>query len=98
MRKKVLLIGGNSLVGQSIIAGLGNSHQIIPTAGHHAPENGHQLMVKKTNKLVEILASENPEIVIVSFTTLPARKEIPDNLQITVSDVLSTLKQLVKNQ
>ncbi len=67
MRKKVLLIGGNSFVGQSIVAGLGDSYQIIPTAGHHAPENGHQLMVEEPNKLVEILASENPEIVIYSL-------------------------------
>ena len=67
MGKKVLLIGGNSLVGQSIVAGLDSSYQIIPTAGHHAPENGHQLMVEEPNKLMEILVHENPDIVISSI-------------------------------
>lgn len=67
MKKKVLLIGGNSLVGQAIAAGLGDSYQIISTAGHHAPENGHQLMIEEPDKLVKILADENPEIVISSI-------------------------------
>lgn len=67
MRKKVLLIGGNSLVGQSIISGLNDNYQIISTAGHHAPEDGYQLMVEEPSKLVEILAYENPEIVISSI-------------------------------
>ena len=29
MREKVLLIGGNSLVGKSIVSGLGDNYQII---------------------------------------------------------------------
>ena len=40
MKKKVLLLGSNSFVGQSIISRLDDSYQIIPTAGHHAPKNG----------------------------------------------------------
>ena len=67
MRKKVLLIGYNSLVGQSIVSGLDSNYQIIPTAGHHVPENGYQLMIEEPDKLVEILAHENPEIVISSI-------------------------------
>lgn len=67
MRKKVLLIGGNGLVGQSIVSGLDDNYQIIPTAGHHVPENGYQLMIEEPNKLVEILTHENPEIVISSI-------------------------------
>lgn len=67
MRKKVLLLGGNSLVGQSIVSGLGDSYQMIPTAGHHTPENGYQLMAEEPNKLVEILVHENPDIVISSI-------------------------------
>lgn len=67
MRKKVLLIGGNSLVGQSIASGLDNNYQIISTAGHHAPQNGYQLMIEESDKLVEILACEKPEIVISSI-------------------------------
>ncbi len=67
MRKKVLLIGGNSLVGKSIVPGLGDNYQMIPTAGHYVPENGYQLRIEEPNKLVEILALENPEIVISSI-------------------------------
>ncbi len=67
MGKKVLLIGGNSLVGKSIASGLDDDYQIISTAGHHAPENGYQLMAEEPDKLEEILAHENPEIVISSI-------------------------------
>lgn len=67
MRRKVLLIGCNSLVGQSIVAGLHDNYQIIPTAGHHAPENGYPLMIEEPDKLVEVLTHENPEIVISSI-------------------------------
>lgn len=67
MRKKVLLIGGNSLVGQAIASGLGGDYQVIPTAGHHAPENGYQLMAEEPERLAEILDHENPEIVISSI-------------------------------
>ena len=66
MRKKVLLIGGNSLVGQSIAMSLGDGYQIVSTAGHHDPESGYRLTVEAPNKLVEILAYENPEIIISS--------------------------------
>ena len=67
MKKKVLLIGGNSLVGKSIVPGLGDNYQMILTAGHYVPENGYQLRIEEPNKLVEILALENPEIVISSI-------------------------------
>lgn len=67
MEKKVLLIGGNGLVGQSIALGLDYKYQIISTAGHHVPKNGYRLMVEEPNKLVEILNHENPEIVISSI-------------------------------
>lgn len=67
MKKRVLLLGGNSFVGQSMISDLEYSYQIIPTAGHHAPENGYQLLAEEPDKLLEILAHENPEIVISSI-------------------------------
>lgn len=51
-------------MGQSIMAGLDGDYQIIPTAGHHAPENGYQLMVEDPNRLAKILTYENPDIVI----------------------------------
>lgn len=65
--KKVLLIGSNGLVGQTIAKGLGDDYQIIPTAGHHDPENGYRLAVEGPNKLVEILSHEDPEIVVSSI-------------------------------
>lgn len=68
MRKKVLLIGGNSLVGQSIAMGLGDGYQIVPTAGHRDLENGYRLTVEELDKLVEILTCENPEIVVSSIS------------------------------
>ncbi len=67
MRKRVLLIGGNGLVGQSIAMNLGDGYQIVPTAGHHDPENGYRLTAEEPNKLVEILVHENPEIVVSSI-------------------------------
>lgn len=67
MRKKVLLIGGNSLVGQSVAMGLGDGYQIVPTAGHHDIEGGYRLAVEETDRLAEILICENPEIVISSI-------------------------------
>jgi hypothetical protein len=44
-----------------------DNYQIIPAAGHHAPENGYQLMIEEPDKLVEVLTHENPEIVISSI-------------------------------
>ena len=67
MRRKVLLIGGNSLVGQAVTEGLEGSYQIVPTAGHHVPENGYQLAVEEPDRLLEILSRENPEIVVSSI-------------------------------
>lgn len=66
MRRKVLLIGGNSLVGQAIVRGLEDGFQMILTAGHHVPENGYQLAVEEPDKLLEMLSHENPDIVISS--------------------------------
>lgn len=86
MKKKVLLLGSNSFVGQSIISGLGDSYQIIPAAGHHAPKNGYQLPAEEPNKLLEILAYENPEIVISSI-----RGDYPSQMSFhkTLADWLS---------
>lgn len=66
MKKKVLLLGGNGLVGRSIAASLKDGYQIIPTAGHHDPENGYRLTLEEPDRLVELLAREDPEIVVSS--------------------------------
>ena len=62
-----MLIGGSSLAGRWIASGLGNGCQIVPTAGHHIPENGYQLAAEEPDKLTEILDHENPEIVVSSI-------------------------------
>lgn len=67
MRRKVLLIGANGFVGQIIAESLKDNFQMIPTAGHHKPEDGYQLAVEEPNELVNILSHENPEIVISSI-------------------------------
>ena len=67
MKKKILLLGGNGLVGKAVAEALGNDYQIVPTAGHHDPENGDRLTVEEPNKLVEILIREEPDIVISSI-------------------------------
>lgn len=67
MKKKVLLIGSNSFVGQAIAKGLEGAYQIVPAAGHHIPENGYQLAAEEPDKLMTILSHENPEIVISSI-------------------------------
>ena len=67
MRRKVLLIGANGFVGQIIAESLKDNFQMIPTAGHHKPEDGYQLAVEEPNELVNILSHEIPEIVISSI-------------------------------
>lgn len=67
MKKKVLLIGGSGLVGQAVAEALGDDYQMIPTAGHHDPENGYRLTAEEPNKLVEILNREGPDIVVSSI-------------------------------
>ena len=67
MKKKVLLLGGNGLVGHAVAEALGDDYQIVPTAGHHDPEHGYRLTVEEPNKLVEILIREEPDILISSI-------------------------------
>lgn len=67
MKRKILLIGGNSLVGQAVDEALKNDYQIVPTAGHHDPENGYRLTVEEPDKLEKILIQENPDIVVSSI-------------------------------
>lgn len=64
MRKKVLLLGANSLVGSAMNAALRADYQIIPASGHHAPEGGYCLPAEEPKRLLEALRRENPAIVI----------------------------------
>lgn len=67
MKKKVLLLGANGLVGQAFAAALGEDDQIIPAAGHSAPEGGYRLPAEEPERLAEVLSREAPEIVISSM-------------------------------
>lgn len=67
MGEKVLLMGGNGLVGRSIAVSLGDGYQVVPTAGHRSPESGYRLAVEEPDRLTEILAREDPEIVVSSL-------------------------------
>lgn len=62
--KKILLLGSTGLVGRAMDEALREDYQIIPAAGHQAPRDGCCLPVEEPQRLLEILAHENPEIVI----------------------------------
>lgn len=67
MKEKVLLLGANGLVGRAAAAALGEAYQVVPAAGHSAPEGGYRLPVEEPGRLVEVLEREAPEIVISSI-------------------------------
>lgn len=64
MKKKVLLLGSNGLAGRAINEALREEYQVIPAAGHHAPEGGYCLPVEEPGRLAETLERESPETVI----------------------------------
>lgn len=66
MKEKVLLLGANGLVGRAVAAALREAYQVVPAAGHSAPEDGYCLPVEKPGRLAEVLEREAPEIVISS--------------------------------
>ena len=67
MKKKVLLLGANGLVGRAAAAALREAYQVIPAAGHSAPAGGYCLPVEEPERLTEVLEREAPEIVISSI-------------------------------
>lgn len=64
MRKKVLLLGSSGLAGRAMNEALREDYQMVPAAGHQAPEGGYCLPVEEPHRLLEVLEHENPEIVI----------------------------------
>lgn len=62
--EKILLLGGSGLVGRTMAKALEETYQIIPAAGHHAPEGGYCLPAEEPERLAEVLRREDPEIVI----------------------------------
>ena len=64
MRKKILLLGSTGLVGQALWEALREDYQVIPAAGHSAPEGGYRLPAEEPERLTEVLEQEEPEIVI----------------------------------
>ena len=67
MRRKILLLGATGLVGRAAAGSLGENDQIIPAAGHCAPENGYHLPVEEPDRLLEVLTREDPDVVISSI-------------------------------
>lgn len=67
MKQKVLLIGGTGLVGRAIKDSLSQDYHVVVTAGHRETEGGYRLPAEDTHRLLEILETENPEIVISSI-------------------------------
>lgn len=61
--KKILLLGGTGLVGDSIYRKLGKQYVIVRTAGHQKPEHGWKLGIEETELLEKVLELENPDIV-----------------------------------
>lgn len=55
MKQKVLLIGGNGLVGSAIKDSLEQDYQAVATAGHHEIKGGYQLAAEDTDCLLKIL-------------------------------------------
>ena len=51
MKRTVLRIGGNILVGKTIAKSLGDDFQVVSTAGYHTPRDCYQLAVEEPNKL-----------------------------------------------
>lgn len=49
--KKILLLGGTGLVGDSIYRKLGKRYVIVRTAGHQKPEHGWKLGIEETELL-----------------------------------------------
>ena len=64
LRKKVFIIGGTGLVGRAIKESLAQTYEVVVTAGHHEVAGGYQLQAEDTDRLLEILEKENPQIVI----------------------------------
>ena len=67
LRKKVFIIGGTGLVGRAIKESLAQTYEVVVSAGHHEVEGGYQLQAEDTDRLLEILEQENPQIVISSI-------------------------------
>ena len=64
MKKKVMLLGSNGLVGSAIYDALEGTYQVIPAAGHGAPPGGYCLPVEEPERLMEALGQEDPDTVI----------------------------------
>ena len=62
--KKVLILGGNGLVGSEIVKGLNGAYEVVSTAGHHEIEGGYTLLAGEDDKLLRILVKEKPDVIV----------------------------------
>jgi len=65
--KKVLILGGNGLVGSEIVKGLNGEYEVVSTAGHHEIEGGYTLLAGEDDKLMRILVKEKPDVIVSSI-------------------------------
>lgn len=65
--KKILLLGGTGLAGQAIYRALQDKYRIVRTAGHHDVKCGWRVSVEEPERLLTILNTEDPDIVISSI-------------------------------
>lgn len=65
--KKILLMGGTGLVGRAINESLQGAYKVVVTAGHHEVKDGWKLTAEEPERLLTILDTEDPDIVISSI-------------------------------
>ncbi len=65
--RKILVLGGTGFVGKAIVDNLKDQNEIVVTSGHHEVEHGYICPVENPEKLLNILNTEKPDIVISSL-------------------------------
>jgi dTDP-4-dehydrorhamnose reductase len=62
--RKVMILGGTGLIGKAIAERLKDKYEIIIVSGHHEISQGYTCRVEDTERLLDILNREIPDIVI----------------------------------
>ena len=62
--RKVMILGGTGLIGKAIAERLKDNYEIIIVSGHHEISQGYTCPVEDTERLLDILDRENPDVVI----------------------------------
>ena len=62
--RKVMILGGTGLIGKAIAERIKDKYEIIIVSGHHEINQGYTCLVEDTERLLDILNREIPNIVI----------------------------------